>query len=165
MEYYNKGRDRARRESGAVEDEDREAERMENSFGEESGLDEGLKFSLAAALSRQYAEDQRGFMTTVAVMLELALPGETEVIRRGGLFSKKTVGQLNVTLGEYRYSLHDPGRGPLKATRAHIVRGIALKTEETPMEEWIAEVGAALNEQAKRNAEARDALARFTGSL
>jgi hypothetical protein len=132
---------------------------------QESGWDDGLKFSVSAALSRQYADDQRGFLNTVAVMMELAMPGATEIEHRGGWFSRKTIGKLTVRIGESRYSLEDSGQGPLKAHRLHIVRGIALKTDELYVEDWIAEVGEALNEQLRHNASAREALAKFTGSL
>src|SRR4051812_44071522 len=102
---------------------------MDNPLGPESRLDEGLKLSLAAALSKQYAADSRSFLTALAQMLESALPDETEVRTRGGLFSKKHVHCVTTVLDGDRYSLEDPGHGPLRASRTHIVRGIALKTE------------------------------------
>jgi hypothetical protein len=122
-----------------------------------------VKFGVAAALSKQYAADQRVFLELLAQMLEGALPGETEVGRRGGLFSKKTVQRVAVTLGDNRYTLEDPGRGLLQATRTHIVRGIALKTEPIPVQEWLEEMGAALDERVRTNAAAREALARMVG--
>jgi hypothetical protein len=122
---------------------------------------EWLKFGVAAMLSRQYAADQRAFLERLAPMLEGALPEETEIGRRGGLFSKKVVQRVTVTLGENRYALEDPGRGALKATRTHVVRGIALKTEEVPIQEWLAELGARLDERARASAAARAALSRW----
>src|SRR5579884_3821418 len=83
-----------------------------------------VRFGVAAALSKQYAADQRVFLDLLAQMLESALPNETEIGRRGGLFSKKTVQRVTVQMGDNRYTLEDPGRGPLQATRTHIVRGI-----------------------------------------
>lgn len=124
---------------------------------------EWVKFGVAAALSKQYTADQRFFLEMLAQMLEGALPGETEIGRRGGLFSKKTVQRVAITLGENRYALEDPGRGPLQATRTHIVRGIALKTEPMPIEDWIVEMGAALDERARTSAAAREALSRLVG--
>ncbi len=124
---------------------------------------EWVKFGVAATLSKQYAADQRDFLELLAKMLESALPDETEIGRRGGLFSKKTVSRVAVALGENRYTLEDPGRGPLRATRTHIVRGIALKTEEIAVQDWLAELGAALDERARTSAQAREALARLVG--
>jgi hypothetical protein len=124
---------------------------------------EWLKFGVAATLSKQYAADQRFFLELLAQMLEQALPEEAVIGKRGGLFSKKTVQKVAVTLGDNRYTLEDPGRGPLLATRTRIVRGIALKTETIPVEEWLAELGTALDERARTSAAAREALARLIG--
>jgi hypothetical protein len=124
---------------------------------------EWVKFGVAATLSKQYAADQRMFLGLLAQMLESALPGEVEIGRKGGLFAKKTVQRVTVSLGDYKYSLEDPGRGPLLATRMRIVRGIALKTETIPVEQWLAELGAALDERAGSSAAAREALARMIG--
>lgn len=122
-----------------------------------------LNLGVAAALGKQYAADQRTFLETLAPMLESALPDETVIERRGGLFARKTVQHIVVTLDEFRYTLADAGRGPLHASRTRIVRGIALKTEEVPMEEWLAGLGTALDQRANSSAAAREALARMIG--
>ncbi|HLJ57107.1 MAG TPA: hypothetical protein VKT77_18865 [Chthonomonadaceae bacterium] len=124
---------------------------------------EWLKFGVAATLSKQYAADQREFLELLASMLQSALPEEAEIVRRGGLFSKKTIAKVMVTFGDCRYNLEDPGRGPLQASRTRIVRGIALKTERLPVEEWLAELSANLDERARTSAAAREALARLVG--
>ncbi len=133
-------------------------------MSEEFEQQEWLKFGVAAALSKQYGADQRTFLELLATMLESALPGEVDVVRHGGLFvKKKTVQRVTVTLGENRYSLEDPGRGNLHATRIRVVRGIALKTEELPVQDWVAELGAFLDERARISAAAREALSRLVG--
>ena len=124
---------------------------------------EWLKFGVAATLSKQYAADQRQFLELLATMLDGALPEEAEVVKRGGLFSKKTVAKVVVSFGDYRYTLEDPGRGPLLASRTRIVRGIALKTEPMPVETWLAELSANLDQRARTSASARDALSRLVG--
>lgn len=124
---------------------------------------EWLKFGVAATLSKQYAADQRVLLELLATMLDGALPDEAEIVKRGGLFSKKTIAKVVVTFGDHRYTLEDPGRGPLQATRTRIVRGIALKTEPIPVEEWLAEISANLDERARTSARAREALARLIG--
>ncbi len=124
---------------------------------------EWLKFGVAATLSKQYGADQRTFLELLATMLEAALPGEVDIVRHGGLFAKKTVQKVMVTLGDNRYSLEDPGRGNLRATRTRVVRGIALKTEELPIQDWVAELGAFLDERARTSAAAREALSRLVG--
>ena len=134
---------------------------MDDFLSPDSGLDQGLKFSIAAALSKQYSVDQRQFLASLASMLEASFPQETEIEKRGGLFSRKEIRLVTVELEGNRYGLEDAGKGPLRASRTHIVRGIALKTEEMPLPEWITEVGAALEAQMKTNAAARDALAQW----
>lgn len=124
---------------------------------------EWMKFGVAATLSKQYAADQRVFLELLAAMLAGALPEEAEIVKRGGLFSKKTIAKVVVAFGDYRYTLEDPGRGPLLASRTRIVRGIALKTEQIPVEEWLAELSANLDERARTSAAAREALSRLVG--
>src|SRR5262249_10760053 len=124
---------------------------------------EWMKFGIAATLSKQYAADQRVFLDLLATMLETALPAEAEIVKRGGLFSKNTIARVIVTFGDHRYSLEDPGRGPLQAFRTRIVRGIALKTDPLPVETWLADLSANLDERARSSAAAREALARLIG--
>ncbi len=132
---------------------------MADSFEEQ----EWVKFGVAAALSKQYAADQHTFFEDLGAMLERALPEFTEVVRHGGFFSKKTVQRITITLGENRYTLESPSHGSLQASRTHVVRGIALKTEPKPVPEWLLEVGELLDDQAKDNQAARDALSRLVG--
>ena len=124
---------------------------------------EWLKFGVAAALSKQYGADQRAFLDLLAAMLERAMPEEAEVVKRGGMFSKRTVAKVIVTFGDNRYLLEDPGHGPLLAWRTRIVRGIAIKTEPIPVETWLEELSSNLDDRARTSATAREALARMIG--
>jgi hypothetical protein len=127
--------------------------------------DEGwLSLGVAAALAREYASDQRHFLETLARLLEDALPGRVEVVRRGSFLARrKPVSEIRIDLGENCYSLTDPGRGPLAARRSLIKRGIVLRTDEVPAEEWIAEVGAGLDDYARGHQQAASAMRRFCG--
>src|SRR5689334_15938639 len=91
-----------------------------------------VRIGVAGALARQYAAEQREFLESLAGMLDLAMPAETQIERSGGLFSKKTTRRVTVNLPANRYTLEDAGHGSLRALRTHVVRGIALKTEEIP---------------------------------
>jgi hypothetical protein len=121
-----------------------------------------LQIGVAADLAKRYEADQREFFASLAALLEGALPNETQVERRGGLLSKKTLFRVTVTLDENRYALEDGSRGNLLATRTHIVRGIALKTEELPVAEWIGELIAAIEARARHSQAAREALSKFS---
>ena len=102
-------------------------------------------------------------MESLARLLESALPASrVQVVRRGTLLSRrKHVEELRVEFGDYRYVLRNGGDGPLTAERAHVKRGIVLRTEPVPVEEWIGEVGAALDEYARANQAAASALESF----
>src|SRR5438477_10374790 len=121
-----------------------------------------LKLGVAAAFARQYAAEGRGFLESLAKKLGALLPEETEV-KRGGLFGSGPVRLVRIRLGDARYALEDPGRGPLRATRTRVVRGIALKTEEIPVEQWVSDLGDRLEEHARTSAAAHAALARLMG--
>ena len=82
-------------------------------------------------------------------VLTSALPDESEIERRGGLFQReKPIRKVTVTLGDHIYTLEDLGRGPLAAARAKVVRGITLKTEPMPVEDWLADLSAEISRPA-----------------
>lgn len=119
---------------------------------------------VASALANSYAQDIRGFLPLLAVVLEESMPGETEIERRGGLFQKvKPVRKVSVTLDDQTYSLEDLGRGPLSAQRIKTVRGIKLKTEPMPVENWLAELSEAISARAQRNEKTFFALKELLG--
>jgi hypothetical protein len=121
--------------------------------------DEGLiGIGVQASLARLYKSDQSRFVDELAGTLERALPDETKVERRGGLFQEKRVSALRIHLGEHLYSLELPPRGALISTRTKMVRGIKLKTEPLGIDEWLAAVSQALAQFAQSNQQARDAL-------
>ncbi len=117
-----------------------------------------VKMGVAAYMTRQYSQYQREFFERLAAWLERSLPEATEIQKRGGLFSKKTVCKISVKIDGLRYVLEDPGKGALRAACTHIVRGIVLKTEELPVEVWVAALGEALEKMAGESVSARDAL-------
>ena len=122
----------------------------------------GEEFSevgVAGALAHAYAQDARTFLPLLAQVLTSALPDETHVERRGGLFQReKPIRKVTVSLGDLIYTLEDLGRGPLAAQQAKVVRGITLKTEAVPVEDWLADLSAHVAGHAQRNEKAFFAL-------
>jgi len=122
----------------------------------------GEEFSevgVAGALAHAYAQDARTFLPLLAQVLISALPDETQIERRGGLFQReKPVRKVTVTLGDSIYTLEDLGRGPLAAQRAKVVRGITLKTEAVPVEDWLADLATHVAARAQQNEKAFFAL-------
>ncbi len=123
---------------------------------------DGEEFSplgVAGALASAYARDTRGFLPLLAIVLEGALPEETEITRKGGLFVRqKPIQKVAVTLGDTTYAMEDTGRGPLSAQRIKVVRGIVLKTETVPVDEWLTELSAHVSARAGQNERAFFAL-------
>lgn len=128
-------------------------------MSDESYEPEWLKLGVASALTRQYSSDQRMFLELLVSMLESVLPGEFQIERKGGLFTKKKgIEKIILPLGENVYTLEDPGHGNLQATRKKVVRGIALKTELISVEEWVKDLGSAIDSRARESSSAREAL-------
>jgi hypothetical protein len=114
---------------------------------------------LLAASLRADATDMRAFLPALAVRLEEAFPQLCTVKRkRTGLFSsERVVDSIAVTLGDDVYRLGNAA-GYIVAGRAHVVRGVSIKTEEMTIEEWITELTRALADVARQTESGRIAL-------
>jgi hypothetical protein len=121
-----------------------------------------LQVDLLAASLRADTTDLKAFLEVLAVKLEGALPDQTVITRQSKLFSREhPVREITITLGDYQYRISREQQGPLITLRAKVVRGIVLKTEQLPMEQWIEELAEGLATHAGQNAQARSALERF----
>ncbi len=118
-------------------------------------------FDLDAAGLRADGADLAAYVEVLARKLEDALPRQTQVRRRSkGLLSReKVVDTIEVTLGEFRYTLARDGR----AARAKEVRGVVIKREDLELEAWVGGLAGELRELAAGSAEARAALERLVG--
>jgi hypothetical protein len=124
--------------------------------------DSSMQVELLAASLRASSTDLKAFMEALAVKLEGALPAQTMVTRQNSLFSREhPVREITVNLGDFQYRIVKERQGPLVTQRAKVVRGIVLKTEQIPMEEWIGELAQALAHEAAHSAQARAALEQF----
>jgi hypothetical protein len=117
-------------------------------------------FDLVAASLRADAADSRGFVEALAVRLEAALPGQARVERRSRklLSREKVVRSIEVDAGDNRYSLQV---APMEARRSAAVRGIVLKNDPLPLDEWIDSLARDLSEQARTSEQGRLALERL----
>src|SRR3984893_1658740 len=123
----------------------------------DAATDPGFALDLAAASTRGDQVDTQAMVDALAVRLEAALPQLTKIKRRrvGGFLSKRAeVERIEVELGDQRFELVLTG-GPPQCARNKVVRGITLKRDEVPIQEWVRElvdeVGrtAAVSEQAR----------------
>lgn len=125
-------------------------------------LGEPLQMEMLAASLRADSTDVKAFLEALASKLSGSLPNQTTVTRHSGLFSREhPVKEILVTLGDYQYRISRERQGPVVTQRAKVVRGIVLKTDQIPMEQWIEELAGALAQIATNNAQARIALERF----
>jgi hypothetical protein len=115
---------------------------------------------LLAASLRADATDTAAFLEALAARLQGALPGQVDVQRKGGLFGGKRVRRIEVRLGDSHYEIEGNG-GPPVARRRNVVRGIALKTEELPVDAWIEALSADLLALAQTSERGREALERL----
>ena len=120
-------------------------------------------FDLVAASLRADAADSRGLAEALAVRLETALPTQTRVQRRSRklLSREKVVRAIDVDAGANRYALQVDDRGAIETTRSAAVRGIVLKNDPLPLEEWIDSLARDLAEQARSSEQGRVALERL----
>ncbi len=123
---------------------------------------EPMQVELFAASLRADSTDIKAFMEALAVKLQGSLPNQTTVARQSGLFAKEhPVREIAVTLGDYQYHITHEKQGPVITQRAKVVRGIVLKTDQIPLEQWINELASSLAEEASNSASAHAALERF----
>jgi hypothetical protein len=123
-------------------------------------LDE-FGFEVVASSLRADSRDMKTFVEVLASKLTGALPDQTVVERKGGLFSReKPVHRIQVSLGESRYELKASG-AHVDTTRARAVRGIVLKTEQVALHDWIDALSRDLAEYAQSSEQARMALERL----
>jgi hypothetical protein len=126
----------------------------------DSHVDPGDALDLAAAEVRADRDDVEALVSALAVRLEDALPRMVSVKRRriGGFRSKETeVASIALTVDDARFELVRAAAG-FECTRHAVVRGITLKRERLPIEEWIGEVVAAVTQTAAVGERARLAL-------
>ena len=123
---------------------------------------EPLQMELLAASLRADSTDNKAFLEALATKLAGSLPNQTTVIRHSSIFSREhPVKEITVTMGDYQYRIGREKQGPILTQRAKVVRGIVLKTEQIPMDQWIDELADALAHEAANSAQARIALERF----
>jgi hypothetical protein len=116
--------------------------------------------TLMASL-RADMNDAHAFLQALAARLDGAMPGQVEVQRGGGLFAKKAVKRVELQLGDFHFRITDAGHGRLTAERVRVVRGVALRTEQVSVDEWLAGVVAELRTQAESSSRGREALERL----
>src|SRR4051812_25133508 len=115
---------------------------------------------LLPASLRADASDTTAFLEALAARLEGALPDRVDVQRQGGLFGGERVRRIAGRLGGTHHEIERDG-GAAVARRRNVVRGIALKTEELPVDAWIEALSADLLALSQTSERGRAALERL----
>lgn len=129
----------------------------------ENETDPLIRIGVAGALNRELSADHSAFVSYLATALQSAFPHETELLYEGGFLSKKKMAGVAIHFEEDRFELRKPDRGALSATKIHFVRGIALKTEQLAIKEWLDEVGSRIESRVSGDQASREALASALG--
>lgn len=122
-----------------------------------------VQMGVAGALSRELQEDHELFVQYFAQALQRAFPNEAELRYEGGFLAKKRLAGVSIKLGDDIYSVFKPAKAQIETTRTHVVRGIALKTEPIPIDQWLHEISKQLESRVGKDSQARTALATALG--
>ena len=118
-------------------------------------------FDLLAASLRADASDVRAFVEALGVKLSESFPSKVNLERKGGRFGgAQRVRRIAVRLGDSEYELVNDD-GEVSCVRRVVVRGIALRTEQLSLEQWIDALGSQLVDEAGKTEADRLALERM----
>jgi hypothetical protein len=116
---------------------------------------------VAGALLARYQQDQQALLDQLATFLETTLPNQTSVKRTHGVLGPRRATGLSLELAGQRYSLAQAQHAQLEASRTRVVRGVAVRTEQLTVEDWLSQLGATLAGELERTDTGRAALDRL----
>jgi hypothetical protein len=99
---------------------------------------------VTSALLDRYQRDQQALLDQLATFLEGTLPRQTSVKRTHGVLGPRRTTGLTIEVAGQRYNLGQAEHARLEASRTRVVRGVAVRTEDLAMADWLSELGAAL---------------------
>jgi hypothetical protein len=120
-----------------------------------------LDLDLVTASLRADASDLRAFVESLAIKLEDVVPARVRVQRRRtGLRGPKVVRSIVLDAGDRRLELESEA-GLVETWSSRLSGGIVLKRESLEIDPWLASLGEALADEARRNQTTRQALERL----
>lgn len=128
----------------------------------EDPMDSALQFEVLAATLKNDHGASRDMLEQLAKMLSASYPGGT-TISRGGFFmsSNRPVNELTVRFDEWQFQINREKHGSFSARSMKLVRGVALKTNELPIDQCIEEIIKEIMKLADKNAQTKAALNKF----
>jgi hypothetical protein len=116
--------------------------------------------SVAAVLAQRSREDHSALVDDLVALLSEIVPGV--VVERALL--RRHVRAVRMPLGEFVYVLERAQGNAYQASRQYAVRGVIIRTDPMPIEEFLAELGSALDAELRRTERGRAALAEWLNS-
>lgn len=114
---------------------------------------------LANALQAEFKTLEQ-FFEHLAERLSRNFPQHTKVETGGGFFSSKRVESFEVSLDPHVYRMRREG-SHVHAERVRVVRGVALKTEHLPVDQWLHALCEGLAHAATASAAAHEAVTKM----
>lgn len=122
-------------------------------------FDDALKVEVLTNMLRMGKAESNELVESLASRMQALLPEITKV-ERGWILSNRPVKRLAITFPDNQLVLTKDKFG-ISPTTTKIVRGVALKTTELSLDEWIKLLAAELSEAAAHDANTRQALNNF----
>ena len=110
--------------------------------------------SVAAILAQRSREDKSELLDELVATLSGIVPG----VQVDRALLRRHVTAIRLPLGDYIYALKRNTSGSFDSHRQHAVRGVVIRTDPMEIDEFLAELGAALDAELRRTEKGRDAL-------
>jgi len=128
----------------------------------DDNLDRALEVDVLAAALRLDRREAGDLLEFLAQKLEQSLPQNTTVTRGGWFLSNEhPVQEITVRFDDRHYQIIRERHGSFTAKVVKLVRGVAIKTTEIPIDQWTDEVAQQLAQLAAHSAQTRSALNKF----
>lgn len=113
--------------------------------------------SVAALLAQSIREDRAALLDELVTLLSEIVPG-VQVERA---FLRRSVTAIRLPLGGFVYRLKRTSDRSFEASRQQEVRGVVIRTEPMEIDEFLPELGLALEVELRRTERGRAALQRW----
>jgi hypothetical protein len=116
--------------------------------------------SVAAILAQRSREDRAALLEELVATLSGVVP-DVQVERA---LLRRHITAVRLPLGEFVYVLKRNANGSFEPTRRHAVRGVVIRTDPMEIDEFLAELGVALDAELRRTEKGRAALRAWLNS-
>jgi hypothetical protein len=124
-------------------------------------MDHSMHIEVVSTILRRERDEGHGLLDGLAERLARAVPEHVDVERSRGLTARqRRVRHLSVSFDDQVFRAERGPRG-VRASVAHVVRGVVIRTAALPMDDWLDQLSVALVDAAEQSFETRDAIERL----